>query len=159
MTARIQPRSAAISAFEEDIQFYVLPKITRELLISPVKVSRLKIPTDIVLADPSFGEPGPIDMIIGAEFAAGSMKLSDDGPTLQETVFGWIVSGHTSPIPENNPETSTFVCTTVDLQELLARFWELETCHVNSTLSIEETACEELFNKTTSRTVQTVDSW
>ncbi|XP_062542110.1 uncharacterized protein LOC134210107 [Armigeres subalbatus] len=156
VAARIQPRVPAISAFEEDMQFYVLPKITRALPISPVKVSRLKIPTDIVLADPSFGEPGPIDMIIGAEFyldllAAGSMKLSDDGPTLQETVFGWIVSGRTSPIPENIPETSTFVSTMVDLQELLARFWELETCHVNSTLSIEETACEEFFNKTTSR--------
>ncbi|XP_062539286.1 uncharacterized protein LOC134207596 [Armigeres subalbatus] len=156
VAARIQPRVPAISAFDEDMQFYVLPKITRALPISPVKVSRLKIPTDIVLADPSFGEPGPIDMIIGAEFyldllAAGSMKLSDDGPTLQETVFGWIVSGRTSPIPENIPETSTFVSTMVDLQELLARFWELETCHVNSTLSIEETACEEFFNKTTSR--------
>ncbi|XP_058816746.1 uncharacterized protein LOC131680030 [Topomyia yanbarensis] len=42
-------------------------------------------------------------------------------------------------------------CAEPDLQELLARFWELETCHVNSTHSVEETACEELFERTTVR--------
>lgn len=148
--ARIQPRQATLSAFDEDMQFYVLPKITRTLPISPVQVKVLEIPSDIVLADPTFGEPGPIDMIIGAEFyidllAAGRRKLSDCGPTLQETVFGWIVSGRVPEVPANIPRTM------VDLQELIAKFWELETCHINSTSSVEETACEEIFNRTTTR--------
>ncbi|XP_053687025.1 uncharacterized protein LOC128736564 [Sabethes cyaneus] len=34
---------------------------------------------------------------------------------------------------------------------MLAKFWELETCTIKSTHSVEETACEELFEHTTVR--------
>ncbi|XP_055526902.1 uncharacterized protein LOC129719533 [Wyeomyia smithii] len=94
-------------------------------------------------------------MIIGAEvyfdlLASGKKKLSEDGPTLQETVFGWIISGRVLD-QIRTPQTSTFISSTVNLQELIAKFWELEACYVSSTYSIEETACEELFERTTIR--------
>ncbi|XP_053696878.1 uncharacterized protein LOC128744118 [Sabethes cyaneus] len=37
------------------------------------------------------------------------------------------------------------------VQPWIAKFWELETCHVTSTHSVEETAREELFERTTVR--------
>ncbi|XP_055590823.1 uncharacterized protein LOC129742906 [Uranotaenia lowii] len=66
-----------------------------------------KIPHDLVLADPEFWSPGPIDMIIGAEYfcdllRSGKCKVSNDGPTLQETEFGWVVSGR---VPDSSVES------------------------------------------------------
>ncbi|XP_053686424.1 uncharacterized protein LOC128735965 [Sabethes cyaneus] len=133
--ANIQPRHPSISSFAETQ--------LRSILITFPKKWYWRI-----------GKPGPVDMIIGAEIyfdllSAGKTRLSKDGPTLQETVFGWVISGR---VPKQvSPRTSTFVSSTVDLQELIAKFWELETCYVTSTLSLEETACEELFERTTVR--------
>ncbi|XP_062538281.1 uncharacterized protein LOC134206570 [Armigeres subalbatus] len=112
--AMIAPRSFRISSYTENIQFHVLPKLTSELPIHPVNVQNLAIPHWINLADPEFHEPGPIDIIIGAEYyydllLEDKMKITDDGPILQRTVFG------------------------------------------SSTLSVEETICEEHFEKTTIR--------
>ncbi|XP_058448639.1 uncharacterized protein LOC131428610 [Malaya genurostris] len=155
VTAIVQPRLPLISNYTETMQFHILPKITRFLPISSVQIDLRHLPSEIVLADPSYGKPGPIDMIIGAEcyydlLSSGKKKLSKDGPILQESVFGWIISGKV-PCHLEIPKTSTYISSTTDLHELISRFWELETCHVNSTHSIEETACEELFNKTTVR--------
>ncbi|XP_039450509.1 uncharacterized protein LOC120429503 [Culex pipiens pallens] len=154
--AKIQPRLDTISSFSEEMRFHLLQKISSDLPATPVDVSQLMLPSDIILADPYFGEPGPIDMIIGAEFfldllSAGRRKIVEDGPTLQETVLGWIISGKVPASSPSIPRTATYVSSTVDLKELMERFWELESCHVNSTHSVEESTCEELFNKTTIR--------
>ncbi|XP_062716443.1 uncharacterized protein LOC134291954 [Aedes albopictus] len=154
--ANIEPRHSSISSFGELMQFHVLPKITQALPLKPVRMDLLEIPSEIVLADPTFGEPGPIDLIIGAEFyfdllQTGRRKLSDSGPTLQETVFGWVVSGKIPEMASSLPTTASYVCSTADLQEMIAKFWDLETCHVNRTHSVEETACEEMFKQTTTR--------
>ncbi|XP_062703664.1 uncharacterized protein LOC134286109 [Aedes albopictus] len=154
--ANIEPRHSSISSFGELMQFHVLPKITQALPLKPVRMDLLEIPSEIVLADPTFREPGPIDLIIGAEFyfdllQTGRRKLSDSGPTLQETVFGWVVSGRIPEMARSLPTTASYVCSTADLQEMIARFWDLETCHVNRTHSVEETACEEMFKQTTTR--------
>ncbi|XP_038106567.1 uncharacterized protein LOC119766204 [Culex quinquefasciatus] len=154
--AKIQPRLDTISSFSEEMRFHLLQKISSDLPATPVDISQLMLPSDIILADPHFGEPGPIDMIIGAEFfldllSAGRRKIVEDGPTLQETVLGWIISGKVPASSPSIPRTATYVSSTVDLKELMERFWELESCHVNSTHSVEESTCEELFNKTTIR--------
>ncbi|XP_055589601.1 uncharacterized protein LOC129741833 [Uranotaenia lowii] len=102
--ARVRPRVSEISSFSEDMSFHVLPKITSNLPTTKVSLNGIKIPHDLVLADPEFWSPGPIDMIIGAEYfcnllRSGKCKVSDDGPTLQETKFGWVVSGR---VPESS---------------------------------------------------------
>ncbi|XP_039433435.1 uncharacterized protein LOC120415863 [Culex pipiens pallens] len=104
--AKVQPRLATISMFAKEMRFHVLEKIASDLPVTPVDVSQMMLPCDIIFADPHFGKPGPIDMIIGAEFffdllAAGRHKIVEDGPTLQETLFGWIVSGKV-PVPSPN---------------------------------------------------------
>ncbi|XP_055589279.1 uncharacterized protein LOC129741566 [Uranotaenia lowii] len=105
--ARVRPRVSEISSFSEDISFHVLPKITSNLPTTKVSLNGIKIPHDLVLADPEFWNPGPIDMIIGAEYfcnllRSGKCKFLDDGPTLQETEFGWVVSGR---VPVSSVET------------------------------------------------------
>ncbi|XP_062558034.1 uncharacterized protein LOC134222905 [Armigeres subalbatus] len=90
-------------------------------------------------------------MIIGAEYyldllQEGRFRLSEHGPTFQNT--GRIPSSSISV-----PATSTALCSMSDLQEQLTRFWDLESCHLASTYSVEESTCEELFKKTTIRDV------
>ncbi|XP_062539144.1 uncharacterized protein LOC134207437 [Armigeres subalbatus] len=81
----------------------------------------------------------------------GRRKLFECGPTLQETVFGWVVSGRVPKAPSIVPAATSYVSSTADLQEMISRFWELDACHVNRTHSVEEAACEEVFTRTTVR--------
>ncbi|XP_062703824.1 uncharacterized protein LOC134286256 [Aedes albopictus] len=154
--ADISPRFPSISSYTETVQLHVLPKLTATLPVDRVDAGSLLVPEDIVLADPGFHEPGPVDLIIGAEFyfdllKEGRKKMSDDGPTFQETVFGWVVSGRIPGKVEEVSRAVAYLCSTVDLRELLTKFWELESCYHKSTLSVEESTCEEIFQRTTVR--------
>ncbi|XP_062533980.1 uncharacterized protein LOC134202996 [Armigeres subalbatus] len=91
--------------------------------LAQVNIQKLAIPYWVNLADPDFHEPGPTEIIIGAEYyydlhLEDKMKITDDCPMLQRTVFS---------------------------------FSELESCNNFSTLSVEGTVCEEHFEKTTLR--------
>ncbi|XP_062538692.1 uncharacterized protein LOC134206967 [Armigeres subalbatus] len=152
----ISPRFASISNFEEVMRFNVLPKLTIPLPCEGFETSQWNLPQDITLADPHFYQSSSIDMIIGAEYyldllREGRFRLSEDGPTFQNTVFGWIVSGRTSNTSVSVSAAATTLCSTAELQEQLARFWELESCQLGSTYSIEESKCEEIFKQTTTR--------
>ncbi|XP_058448916.1 uncharacterized protein LOC131428874 [Malaya genurostris] len=116
--ATIAPRSSHISNYLATVKLHVLPKLTSSLPFHPVDIQQLAIPNNIILADPKFNEPGPIDVMLGAEYyydllTDGRLKLSEGGPTLQQTAF--------------------------------------ESCNNNSTYSVEESTCEEIFNRTTVR--------
>lgn len=49
------------------MNFLTLPKITAQLPAEQIKISELKIPENIKLADPSYASPGKIDILLGAE--------------------------------------------------------------------------------------------
>ncbi|XP_065086833.1 uncharacterized protein LOC135708660 [Ochlerotatus camptorhynchus] len=152
----ISPRFTSISDYEEVMQFNVLPKLTIPLPSEEVEISQWNLPEDMVLADPNFYQTLDIDMIIGAEhymnlLCEGRFRLNEDGPTFQNSVFGWIVSGRVFDFRSSVPKTSTTLCSITELQEHLTRFWELESCHVKSTYSVEESTCEEIFKQTTVR--------
>ena len=148
VVAEIGPRSSRISPYEESMQFYVLPKLTVDLPTVSIDPSSLTLPESTYLADPNFHESGRIDMIIGAEYymdllTDGRQKASENGPTLQNTVFGWIISGRI-PISTKSVTCSVVnVCTMENLEDQLAKFWKLETCRFRNTHSSEESACEE----------------
>ncbi|XP_038106576.1 uncharacterized protein LOC119766213 [Culex quinquefasciatus] len=150
--ADVGPRSDQISAYESEMQFHVLPKLNISLPTSYIDPSTIQLPDWMFLADPEFHKTGPVDVIIGAEFYMDLLtdervKPAADGPTLHNTVFGWIISGR---LPGNVPESTSLVSVAA-IDELLTRFWELETCRTKSTHSIEESTCEQLFEETTVR--------
>ncbi|XP_062557875.1 uncharacterized protein LOC134222727 [Armigeres subalbatus] len=78
-------------------------------------------------------------------------KATVGGPTLQNTELGWIVSGKVPDSTLSESQSLIVVCSTSDLQDQLAKFWELETCRSQSTLSVEESTCKEHFDRTTIR--------
>ncbi|XP_053698867.1 uncharacterized protein LOC128745821 [Sabethes cyaneus] len=155
VAAAVAPRSRKFSSFEEHMQFFVLPKLTVSLPTSSFNVSEWNLPDSTFLADPGFNASGPIDIIIGAEYyldllTEGKMQATETGPTIQKTVFGWVVSGRAASGSTSIPRSIVNVCSTADIQEQLTKFWELETCHSATTNSVEESACE-MFEKTTVR--------
>ncbi|XP_058456361.1 uncharacterized protein LOC131433782 [Malaya genurostris] len=154
--AEVAARSSEISLFAEQMQFHVLPKLTVALPTANVNPVQWLLPKSTLLADPQFHEPRPVDVIIGAEFymdllKEGQVKATSEGPTLQNTVFGWIVSGRVPNSCSVGISSTAYACSTTEIQDQLTKFWELETCRTNSTNSIEESACEDHFEKTTVR--------
>ncbi|XP_055615030.1 uncharacterized protein LOC129761337 [Toxorhynchites rutilus septentrionalis] len=151
-TVRIQSHHPG---FDTSWKFHVLPKITMELPNQVVDVSSFKFPSDIVLADPSFSQPGPIDLIFGVEnfydlLRDGQLQNGPGEPILQNTALGWVVSGK---VRSGRIKSSVInlACSIATIEEQLARFWEIESCRTTSTFSLEEAACEEHFARTTFR--------
>ncbi|XP_062713695.1 uncharacterized protein LOC134290550 [Aedes albopictus] len=136
--------------FSVEQRCHILKKITRDLPSRSLDASAWTLPSNIILADPKFHEPGPIDLLLGMELyydllLEGFTKLGPEKPILQNTVFGWVASGKIgSSLPDRTP-TVAHVCSKQPLDELISRFWEIESCWSPSTQSIEEAACEDHF--------------
>lgn len=110
------------------------------------------------LADPDFGKPKPVHLIIGADSYYKIIKpdlIHGDSstPVAQLTIFGWIISG---PVKAINSITDNkgFHCS-IDhtLQDLLSKFWLQEEIpnSVSQQLSPDDVMCEEHFCSTHSR--------
>ncbi|XP_039450524.1 uncharacterized protein LOC120429521 [Culex pipiens pallens] len=129
-----------------DLKFHILPEFKPIVPSDCVQTQTWTHPisSSLFLADPRFFEPNQIDLIIGAEvhyrlLLNGFIDLGPNLPILKETVFGWIVSGKCST--SSRPSSLTMVCSNADLEKQVARFWELESCHSESVLSVEEKQC------------------
>jgi hypothetical protein len=75
----------------------IVPRITNKLSSKYIK-DKISIPDKVFLADPSFRQPQKIDLLMGAShfyelLEARQIKTIPGRPVLQETKFGWVVSG------------------------------------------------------------------
>lgn len=151
------------STFSTHLNCCVLPKITYSLPNTHVDVHSLQLPLNITLADPDYHIPSDIDILIGADvfwslLQEGRMRLPD-GPYLQNTHLGWIISGslpHNKHTTNKTNTTNTICCAlSSSLDDQLKRFWELEEVDnsklSNNILSADDKVCEELFISTTTR--------
>lgn len=161
------------NGYQVNLNFLVLSKITGELPSLTVDTTSWEIPNNITLADNSFNVRGKIDLLVGAEvfhqiLCIGRIVLSDDLPTLQKTVFGWVVSGKQKETTSSDANSFFSSCqdsssqsnyTTYcnhslvisNLEEDLSKFWEVEELSSESVYTKEEELCEELFKSTTRR--------
>jgi hypothetical protein len=139
----------------------VLPKITGNLPTNYISHHNWNIPQGFQLADPTFNQPGKIDLLIGSEMffhllQPGKLVRDIDHPVIQETVLGWIVTGRygssESPASPSQKQTSaSFLLRNDDnLYQQLQRFWEIEEVnHMPQTR--EEKDCEIHFKHHTTR--------
>ncbi|XP_055632973.1 uncharacterized protein LOC129773401 [Toxorhynchites rutilus septentrionalis] len=86
------------SNFKKEMECLIAARVTGSVPSARIDVTNWGIPSGLQLADPSFDTPDGIDLLIGAEFffdviMQGKFRLRDDLPLLQETVFGWVVTG------------------------------------------------------------------
>ncbi|XP_062713718.1 uncharacterized protein LOC134290572 [Aedes albopictus] len=153
-----QPSTSSLySEYSSSLKCLVTPKITNALPSKAVNTSDWKIPSRFPLADPKFGTPADIDLLIGVtEFfrvlKPGHLIIGDGLPELRETELGWVVAG------EIQDESSVVVnplqvnsVTVESLNDAIKRFWEIEEVDVQSASSTEQQECEELFRQSHQR--------
>ncbi|CAH0713895.1 unnamed protein product, partial [Brenthis ino] len=136
--------------FKTKLNCLVLHRLTGNLPKAPINIQQLNIPSHLHLADPDFNQPAPIDILIGADLFWQLMKndrisLGANKPMLQYSSCGWLIGGpisyqakqvlcHNSVINDNFPNENK-------IDNLLAKFWELEEFPQKTILSETELAC------------------
>jgi len=80
----------------------------------------------LTMADPDFDQPGPIDLLIGADLyslvmESGKVVIDKDLPAAFSTIFGWIVVGTVQSVPLRNSQRG-LVSLTVSLEDTLDKF-------------------------------------
>ncbi|XP_056647235.1 uncharacterized protein LOC130451905 [Diorhabda sublineata] len=157
------PHSNPIKHFE--IPCAVLPKITCKLPQVKINVSQLRLPTDIILANPEFNIPSEIHILVGADLyykllTTGIIDLAKKLPSLQNTGLGWIIAGtipssasFNSVNIQNNDSVFTscnhISISNKDLSSSLSKFWEQEEIPSKSILSSDDELAETIFQNST----------
>lgn len=134
-----------------DVFAMVLKKITSVLPGQPITRGRWAHLDGLTLADPQFTQPSGVDLLIGADVFAdvlmcGVQRGAPHEVIAQETIFGWVVTGKAM-------ETARTTETTLHVQvdTLLQQFWEQEEVARKPLLSVEDAACEAVYEASTTR--------
>jgi len=145
--------------FNVSIQCFILPKITNKLPLFSLSHDSINIPSNVSLSDPKFYLSQDIDMLIGAEvfwriMCKGFRNLGPGLPVLQNTKFGWIVTGSfTSQMSDRNSQqvSTCHLVSQYEIQTQLQTFWELEEVATKCPWSQEEQMAEQHFIDTVRR--------
>jgi len=142
-----QPRFSPDPVFNFDA--WVFPSITAEMPRHPLPHSIAERYKHLALADPSFINPGTIDVLLGADLFAQILNgkrvsVGDAFPVAFGTVFGWTVIG---PVPISLPNVliSCHASLTTSVETLLERFWALEEPDAAPEEFTQEGQCESIF--------------
>ena len=142
-----------ISGPQWKVEAVVLPKITTKLPTFPVSLnSNWKHLKGLRLADPDFGVPGYIDVLLGVDVfnhvvCQGRRMGPPGSPIALNTRFGWVLSG---TVNFDSPQEQVISCFSSSLtgDELLQKFWEVENCDFRSPpLTLEEQTVVDHFEK------------
>ncbi|XP_053969571.1 uncharacterized protein LOC128871659 [Anastrepha ludens] len=141
------------SAFQLSLQF----GITSHIAYQPdaeIDTSGWSLPANTKLADAMFFKPRRIDLLLGTEaffdaLAVGQIRLGPNLPTLQKTLFGWVVSGRFRG-DYNVTSSSCLLSNETSIDENLQRLWQLEAIDTSpKPTQPDHRICEEHFTKTT----------
>ena len=150
-------------AREIHVTAVILPRVTCNLPLQsvPFKPEWTHL-SDLTLADPDFGQPDHIDLLLGIDVFAQVVRHGrrfgmPGSPSAFETEFGWVLAGETSTCPSHISSYNSIVShhTTVATHgdEILQRFWEIEEQPSdNSKLSTEERMVVDHFRQSHFRT-------
>lgn len=133
----------------------VLKELTGLIPKYPVNIYILNLPKGIVLADPTFNQPAPVDVLLGANLFWDILDIEQrsfgtHNTNLRNTHLGWIISGPIySTVADEvtlcNQATVDAVSNQSDIESSIAKFWELEEVPTKRVLSESEMACESHF--------------
>ncbi|XP_053597353.1 uncharacterized protein LOC128668428 [Microplitis demolitor] len=143
--------------FSKNIEFLIIPQISKAMPSAPIDLTGLEIPKNIVLADPEFCKPSSVDALIGVNLfykllSVGQIKLKyQPEAILQKTQLGWVVAGGLNS-SFKKPNLSCHLIFNNQVNDTnLTRFWEIEELSAAKVLSPEEQLCEEHFLRNTTR--------
>ena len=146
-----------------EVTAVVVPKVTCNLPLAPVPFQlSWKHISDLPLADPDFGRPSRVDMLLGVDVFIDVLRHGwrsgpPNSPTALETEFGWVLCGGAGPssdLPTNVCITS-FHSSVSSKEDTLQRFWEIEEAPLDqSALSNEERMVVRHFDSNHSRSCE-----
>ena len=123
---------------------------------SDVDISSWNLPQNAELADERFFASKRIDLLLGADsffeiLSVGQIKLGNNLPVLQKTLFGWVVSGRCAVGPSKYHHSfMTFSDQSINAN--LEKLWNLEEVESKPIRYTEgQEACERYFKQTTLR--------
>ncbi|GFW92832.1 integrase catalytic domain-containing protein [Trichonephila clavipes] len=136
---RISAEISNGSSFKRKLNFLIVPKITGCVPTQPLDLTKIKLPQNIRYADAEFNIPKPIDILLGGEIfyellKSKQIKLHDNSIILQDSVFGYIVTGSIQNEPSNY-SFCNFIQDQVDRN--LTKFWDLEAIGIKA-----ESSCD-----------------
>ncbi|XP_062717012.1 uncharacterized protein LOC134292166 [Aedes albopictus] len=154
--ARVESCSSNYAFYQD---YLIVPRVTGALPTNPVEADRWPIPQDLYLADSRFYEPNRVDLLIGAEIffellLQGKIKMADELPVLQESVFGWLVSGRVIESTASNVQVYHVAKdepSDKELVKVLKRFWSVDDQKLEVLDRAEEDDCERHFVQTYQR--------
>ncbi|XP_035220181.1 uncharacterized protein LOC118193235 [Stegodyphus dumicola] len=131
----------------------IIPKITCDLPQYQVDRSVSTSFKHLWLADTNCFQPGPIDILLGADVFGeimlhGRLTVPGHSLTALESIFGWVIIGKTKRVSQTIVSNHAS-CTNVQLQ--LEKFWKLEEISEIKHYTEEETECENHFKRNFSR--------
>ncbi|XP_012235058.1 uncharacterized protein [Linepithema humile] len=146
------------SNYKISVSAHILPNLTSSIPTVELAQESWSHLNGLLLADPQFCSPGPIDIILGADLYGqiieeGIVKGLANSPIAQSTTLEWIVSGPTSKGGSQQTLRSYYISSNEEICHLMQKFWEVESVpetHRNS-LTAEEQTCENHFIATHSR--------
>lgn len=145
--------------FNLPVKAYVLKTLTRLLPSTQIDM-RWKHLQGLQLADPNYGTPASVDLLLGAEVYSniileGVQLGSSHTPLAQNTRLGWILSGEVKSINNSTHNViNMHLSTQPEDNDNLQRFWELEsgdTYKLKKQLTEEEERCEKNYKETYTR--------
>ena len=127
-----------------DISAVVVPIVTCDLPVSPVPFqSTWKHVSDLPLADPTFGQPGRIDILLGVDIFLQVLRQGRRNgpagvPMAIQTDFGWFLAGGAGCTDQVNLVAITYHTSVTSTNDFLRKFWETEEPPTAPLLSPEE---------------------
>ncbi|XP_015122234.1 uncharacterized protein LOC107044737 [Diachasma alloeum] len=152
--------NSRLNGYARTLSFLTVPMIGKLFPMQSINRNNLGIPKHLQLADPTFDQPAPVDILLSvgttlASICQGQIQLNgpdDPDLILQETRFGWIIGG--SKLSANSPTEKYPVQTYItSIETELKNFWEMDDFQTTKHWSKEEQACEEHFKKHITRDV------
>ena len=151
--ANFKISSACSSSPKFDVTAMVVSCVTCDLPLHPIPSNTgWEHLSGIKLADPTFGTPGRIDLLLGVEtfvevLGHGRRIGAPGTPTAFETQFGWVLAGNTNvQTPVHHVVTHHVASLTGD--DLIRRFWETEESPGSiCSLTLEERNVMDHFKK------------
>ena len=136
----------------------IVPCVTYDLPLHPIPFDlKWDHLSNLQLADPTFGQPGRIDIVLGVDVFVnillhGRQFGPHGSPVAFEMEFGWVLAGEPSSRTPTNHVT-TYRTLLISGDDVLCKFWEIEEKPLSdSTLSLEERTVVHHFGENHSRT-------
>ena len=148
--------------YQIDCDAQILPQ-TKLLPSRNTKAILPNVPSDLDLADPAFHVPAGIDLILGVEVYARTLRpgvrgIFPSSVIAQSIMFGWVLTVlmMSKAIHSTKGSTVLHTCITTPSDEILIKilrkFWELEEVPTNfAAISPDNQRCETFYVETHSR--------